>query len=54
MGRRWGRGIWTAEGREKFVRRFGKREGGDGGIQEEWRELRDRIKGGAGQGEEGR
>ena len=53
VGRRLRRGIWTEEGREKFIRRFGKREGGDRGIQEEWRELRYRIMGALEKGRKG-
>ena len=44
-GRGSARGNWTEMGREEFVRIFGKRDGGGRGIQEEWKELRDRIKG---------
>ena len=39
-----GRGNWTEEGRKGFMERFGRMEEGDRGVDEEWRELRERIK----------
>ena len=47
-GRRGGRGNWTEEGRREFVRNFGKRVGGDWSVDEEWGELKERIKGAVG------
>ncbi|KZC11356.1 hypothetical protein WN55_02590 [Dufourea novaeangliae] len=36
-------GNWTEEGREAFIKNFGKSGRGERGVEEEWRELKSRI-----------
>lgn len=47
--RRWERGErrgnWAEEDIMEFIKNFGKRKEGEKGVEEEWRELRERIKG---------
>ena len=43
-GRRGGgRGNWSEEGRREFMRKFGRRSEGEGGVDDDWRELKERI-----------
>lgn len=43
-----GRGNWTEEGRKELIKSFVKRKDGEKGVEEEWRQLRERIKGAVG------
>ena len=47
-GREGERGNWTEEGRREFMRSFGRRGEGGWSVDEEWGELRGRIKGALG------
>ncbi|XP_076651064.1 uncharacterized protein LOC143358075 [Halictus rubicundus] len=37
-------GCWTEEGVEKFRRKFGKKGGTEKGVEEDWKELKGKVK----------